>query len=238
MSDAITIKGISQGILLTLNEDAPWDEVLAGIEKLIDGQAAFFKGGQVVLDTGALCIAADDLRALMESLDTRNVKLAGVLGEDDTTCDAAAELDLPTQLDDIEPPPLPPRPEDQVASFDSEVYGTAGVLIKQTVRSGRTVRSSGHVIVIGDVNSGAEIVAIGDIIVWGKVRGTVHAGAQGDESAVVCALDLMPMQLRIASKITIPPQEKSRRRRNKVSPEMAYISDDGQIEAAPWSAKG
>ena len=113
--------------------------------------------------------------------------------------------------------------------FDSEEYGTAGVLIKRTIRSGRTVRSKGHVVVIGDVNSGAEIVAIGDVVVWGKLRGVVHAGAQGDENAVVCALDLAPTQLRIANLITIPPQEG----RTNAKPEMAHVSN-GQIEAIPW----
>jgi septum site-determining protein MinC len=76
-------------------------------------------------------------------------------------------------------------------------------LIKRTLRNGRTIHSDGHVIVLGDVNAGAMIIAAGDVIVWGKLRGTVHAGARGDESAVVCALYLAPTQLRIAGYITI-----------------------------------
>ena len=78
-------------------------------------------------------------------------------------------------------------------------------MIRRTLRSGRTVRSQGHVVVFGDVNPGAEIIAAGDVIVWGRLRGNVHAGANGDESAFVCALDMTPTQLRIAGYISISP---------------------------------
>ena len=101
-------------------------------------------------------------------------------------------------------------------------------MIRRTVRSGRTVRSQGHVVIFGDVNPGAEIIANGDVIVWGRLRGNVHAGANGDESAFVCALDMIPTQLRIAGYISISPQDK----RHKPKPEMALIRDDRIIVEA------
>jgi septum site-determining protein MinC len=67
--------------------------------------------------------------------------------------------------------------------------------------------------------------------VWGHLRGTVHAGAQGDESSVVCAMDLSPMQLRIGSlAATSPP------RKGKTQPEIASVRD-GRLVAEPWSPK-
>jgi septum site-determining protein MinC len=84
------------------------------------------------------------------------------------------------------------------------------------------------VIVIGDVNPGAEIVAEGDIVVWGRLRGMVHAGADGNDEAVVCALDLAPTQLRIADKIAIPPQE-----RGEAKPEIAVVRGN-QVVAESW----
>jgi septum site-determining protein MinC len=104
------------------------------------------------------------------------------------------------------------------------------VFIDHTLRSGRTVRTNGNVIVYGDVNPGAEIVAGGSIIIWGKLRGTVHAGANGDETAIVCALDLAPTQLRIAGYITVSPQDK----RRKPLPETAAVRQ-GRIVAEPWN---
>jgi septum site-determining protein MinC len=59
----------------------------------------------------------------------------------------------------------------------------------------------------------------------------VHAGAEGDHDAVVCALDLSPTQLRIAEQIAVTPQ-----RRGKSQPEMARLQN-GQVVAEPWHPK-
>ncbi len=79
------------------------------------------------------------------------------------------------------------------------------VLIRRTLRSGQKFHYNGNVVVLGDVNPGAEVVATGNVIVMGQMRGMVHAGADGDESALVMAFRLLPTQLRIANHITRPP---------------------------------
>ena len=105
-----------------------------------------------------------------------------------------------------------------------------GVLVRRTLRSGQVVQHPGHVIVIGDVNPGAEIIAGGDVVVWGKLRGIVHAGAIGDDEAVVCALSLAPLQLRIGNHIARTPEG---REGLTERPEMASVQD-GEIVAEPW----
>jgi len=82
------------------------------------------------------------------------------------------------------------------------------------------------------VNPGAEVIAEGDVIVWGKLRCVVHAGASGNENAIVGALVLAPTQLRIGGYIARAPDEK---RSNNWSAEIARVRD-GQIIVEPWSA--
>ena len=79
------------------------------------------------------------------------------------------------------------------------------ILIQRTLRSGQSIHYNGNVVVVGDVNPGAEITAAGNVIVIGSLRGVVHAGSGGDESAVIMAFCLQPTQLRIANYITRPP---------------------------------
>ena len=107
-----------------------------------------------------------------------------------------------------------------------------GLVVHRTLRSGQTLRHPGSIAVIGDVNPGAEIVAGGDIVVWGRLRGVVHAGAMGDEKAVVCALDLSPTQVRIANYLSRSPDDK----RKRAIPEVAHVRD-GKIVAESWEAK-
>lgn len=81
------------------------------------------------------------------------------------------------------------------------------ILIRRTLRSGQNFYFDGNVVILGDVNPGAEVVATGNVIIMGQMRGVVHAGAEGDESAMVMAFRLLPTQLRIANHITRPPDD-------------------------------
>jgi septum site-determining protein MinC len=218
----ISIKGIRHGLLITLNEGG-WKTLLTELARRLKTSPAFFKGGRVSLDVGALSLAEDDLRTVRELLIRHDVMLHAVVSTDDKTEAAAQALGLVIDLG------LERRPPSEPAVETAEPRLSEAVLWRRTLRSGQKIRHPGHVIVIGDVNPGAEIVAGGHILVWGRLRGTVHAGATGDEEALVCALDMSPTQLRIAGHITRSPEE---RRRNPV-PEVATVRD-GQIVAVPW----
>lgn len=96
------------------------------------------------------------------------------------------------------------------------------ILVQRNLRSGQTIRYNGNVVVLGDVNPGAEISAAGNVIVMGALRGVVHAGAGGDENAIVLAFKLQPTQLRISDHITRPPDNEAVETDH---PEMARIRD-------------
>ncbi len=94
-----------------------------------------------------------------------------------------------------------------------------------TLRGGQVLHHSGNIVVVGDVNPGAELIAMGDILVFGRLAGIAHAGAQGDDSARIYALDLAPTQLRIATFIAAEDETK---RRSTPVPEVA-LARDGRI---------
>jgi septum site-determining protein MinC len=94
-----------------------------------------------------------------------------------------------------------------------------------TLRGGQTLHHTGNIVVVGDVNPGAELIATGDIVVFGRLAGTAHAGAQGDETARIYAIDLTATQLRIATFIAA---EDGTERRGLAGPEAA-LARDGQI---------
>jgi len=107
------------------------------------------------------------------------------------------------------------------------------ILIRRTLRSGQKFYYNGNVVVMGDVNPGAEVVATGNIIVMGQMRGMVHAGADGDESAMVMAFRLQPTQLRIANHITRPPDGEAV---DSSVPEIARIKN-GVVTIESYPAK-
>ncbi len=177
------------------------------------------------MDIGARAASADELAQAADLLAGHEMQLASVISTNAETQVAAREIGLglvvpqPPRIDAREAPPSLPFVE--------------GILLRRTLRSGQVARHEGHVAIIGDVNAGAEVIAGGDIIVWGKVRGIIHAGAMGDDSAVVCALYLAPTQLRIGSHITRAPEGRAMRPR---APEKAYVHN-GAIIVEPWGIR-
>ena len=77
-----------------------------------------------------------------------------------------------------------------------------------TVRSGEYLDSPGDLLILGDVNPGAIVSAEENIIIWGRLLGIAHAGCKGNAQATISALQLRPVQLRIANKVARGPKEK------------------------------
>jgi Septum formation inhibitor len=64
----------------------------------------------------------------------------------------------------------------------------------------------------------------------GNLRGVVHAGANGDETAVVMALKLRPQQIRISNYIARSPDEPDvKAEESSNSPEIAYIEKNAIV---------
>ncbi len=221
MPVSVSVKGIHEGLLITLNE-GNWEDALPSLLEHLDSKPDFFFGAKAILQLGGYDLHAADLAALRSTLADRGMGLQTVLSESEVTNLAAKSLGIETSI---------PRREVRESPFTTELQGSEAIFLHQTLRSGNSIHFPGHVVVLGDVNPGAEIVAGGSIIVWGHLRGTAHAGAQGDESSVVCAMDLSPMQLRIAADVATSPP-----RRGKTQPEIAFLRD-GQLVAEPWNPK-
>lgn len=101
--------------------------------------------------------------------------------------------------------------------------------LRQTLRSGKTIRFNGNIVIIGDVHAGSEITAGGDIVVWGELRGIAHAGAQGNYKSEIRAMKIEALQLRIADYIARRPDRvyyhKDGAESYELSPEVARVAD-------------
>lgn len=95
--------------------------------------------------------------------------------------------------------------------------------LKMTLRSGVEIRHPGTVVVLGDVNPGSSIVANGDIMIWGRLRGTVHAGAKGNLQSIIMALQMEPMLIRIGDRVARGPENPP----EEFYPEVAYVTAKG-----------
>jgi len=215
----VQIKGLRDGLLVSLS-DAPWEELQAALLSQMDQQPSFFQGARLALDVGAQILHVNEMVELRDQLSDRNVVLWAVVSESPTTEQTAQLLGLATRISK-------PRPEE--ARFNSgDQNNETALFINKTLRSGTRVEFPGHVVVLGDVNPGAEIVAEGNVIIWGKLRGAVYAGSNGDENSKVCALDFAPMQLRVAEVAVNIKKEKQ-----ILGPVVAFIRNE-RVVVESW----
>jgi septum site-determining protein MinC len=229
IDDGIVIKGSRDGLLVSLPPGA-WHNALAIFEARLDSAPDFFKGARVGLIVGPRRLTEVDVRAARDLLARFDVTLWAIISDDEETRQVTSILGLDADLPKREARPRVAEPPIEPASPIEDP--DLGLVVHRTLRSGQSLRHPGSIAVIGDVNPGAEIIAGGDIVVWGRLRGVVHAGAMGDATAVVCALDLAPTQLRIAGHLSRSPEE----RRKQTIPEVASVRN-GQIVAEAWEAK-
>jgi septum site-determining protein MinC len=253
----ISIKGLRQGILIVFSGDAaPWLSQLFELEKKLEANTNFFKGGKMALDVKAIALDADDVQRAQGLLKRYEVELWAIVSENPITqtnvraaglLDTLAEPVVSKAVKQLDSGAVKPHEavvaaqEQPVVEAVSElspeplsdpfiVEGTDGLLVKKRVRSGQVLRHPGHIVVLGDVNPGAQLIAGGDVIVWGRLQGNVHAGALGDDAAVICALELSPTLLKIADAARMARPDK---RRKRTYPEMAALKDQ-QITLSEW----
>jgi septum site-determining protein MinC len=166
------------------------------VERALQQATLLARGGlpaAVKLATGDWRLDVRALRAIAEGLASHGVALVGLCSRDPRTRVAASALGLPCSA------PLP-----GIAPTAAESRLT---LHQGTLRAGDHLEVAGSVLVLGDVNPGARVSAGGDVLVWGRLRGTAHAGCAGDGRARIVALQLRPLQLRIATAVARGPEE-------------------------------
>jgi len=217
------IKGINDGLLVTLGE-GEWPILREHLLRNIEERSAFFQGARVALDVGNHTLKAAELGALRDKLGDYGISLTAVLSSSPTTEKTALMLGIATTIQSTKRVTPTAKPVEEPVP----VIGEMAVFVQKTMRSGARVQNTGTVVVLGDVNPGAEIIAGGNIIIWGRMRGTAQAGCDGNEKAIVCALEMAPMGIRIAgSSLEVKPTK------GKPVPEVASLVS-GVVIIQPW----
>jgi septum site-determining protein MinC len=202
----VKFSGTDYGLLLRLEWEAALPQLLVELEEHLQQSRSFFAGAQVFLEIGQRPLLQQDIEQLAMVLERYEVTLRGVI---------AAPVGQ-----DRRPPVLPPLPEPRTSLH----------VERRTLRSGEKIATEGHIIVLGDVNPGAEIIAGASIFVWGSLKGSAYAGVPDRTEAVIAALHLAPIQLRIAGYIARPPEARASA---AIGPELARV-DRNAIVVEAW----
>ncbi|MDQ6642975.1 MAG: septum site-determining protein MinC [Chloroflexota bacterium] len=227
MQDYIALKGTRNGLLLTLEPETPFIELLNALSDRLAEAPGFFRGASLALDTSRRRLRVNERTQLEDLLAHYHMSVTPL--EQVAAMQQKNGEQQSVSSNDTAPNTVPVSETNQAQRDPREIDDT--LFIRRTIRSGQAIHHTSSIVILGDVNPGAEVVAGGDIMVWGVLRGMVHAGYPDNESACVCSLQLAPVQLRIARLLSRPPEGAGA----QPNPETAAIKN-GRIVVETWAS--
>jgi len=219
MNNAVVIKGTTYGFSVYMDEQADFATITKEVAEKFKESAKFFGNAKMAISFSGKTLTDEQQRQLLDVIaENSQVHIVCVIDKN-----SEAEEEHRRSL------------EDHLNAMDS----SNGQFYKGNLRSGQVLETETSIIILGDVNQGATITSKGNIIVLGALLGNVYAGAGGNENAFVMALDLDPVQIRIADTIARAPDKVGkmpwkREKEKTKEPKIAFRSE-GNIFIEPVS---
>lgn len=205
MHNAVVIKSSKAGMTVILDPDLPFGELVEAIGKKFSESARFWGSVQMTLTLEGRILTAAEEFEIVDTI-TRNSQI-----------EVLCLLD--TDAERIE------RCEKALNDKLMELNSQTGQFYRGTLKRGDCLESEASIVIIGNVDHGARVTAKGNVIVLGELKGTVTAGVSGNPQAVVMALDMAPLQIRIGD---MSSRFNERNKRLGRGP-MIALAEDGAI---------
>ena len=208
MKNSVVIKSFPSGIVLHLDPDLPFDQLLADVGEKFRESSSFFKDAKMALSLKGRVLSDFEEQQILDAI-TQNseLRILCLTGEDDETNQTFVKAL-------------------RQADFTGESADGNGQFYRGTLRNGQVLETESSIVVLGDVYPGSAIISARDIIVLGGLFGEAYAGGNGSSAHYVVALEMSPEKLKVgdfkyhskdkASKWSIRP---------KVQPKIAYVKD-------------
>lgn len=186
----VVFKGTMDGIVVILDEKAPFNEVVDQFKDKLKASKAFFKGSKVGIRFKGRVLSndeQDELINLLRKQDIINVSFVHPFENEPIAYDERM-LWVKNEMETMN------------GSLTHFHYGI--------IRSGMKIEYPGNVIVFGDINPGGEIKAGGNVIVFGFVKGKIHAGLDANfKRPFIISRGMTPIQVGLQNVIAPCPKD-------------------------------
>ncbi len=210
MKNSVVIKGNKYGITVILDPEIPFENLKEAVAEKFRESTKFFGNARMAASfEGRKLTKEEEMEILNVISDNSDFRIICV-------------VDADKEKEEIFKKSLDARL--------NELSTQSGQFYKGTLRSGQVLEAENSIVILGDVNPGAKIISKGNVIVLGTLKGTIFAGASGNESAFVVALEMSPMQIRIGDVVARSNDPKSKKIKKEAK--IAFV-DEGYIYVEP-----
>lgn len=183
MSQVISLKGsvLSLSVLKVFSAD--FAEVKAVLTGKVAQAPAFFKALPIVIEPEVSPLAPMFLAQLVELLHQNGMMPIGVRTEEAALIEQAEYAGLAV-FKPVKPGAEKSASESKPQATPSQQPDQGAMLVETAVRSGQQIYAQGRDLIIkAPINPGAEVVADGHVHVYGKAKGKIFAGSNGNRQA-------------------------------------------------------
>ena len=175
MKNCITINTKKDSIVIKIDENAEQDEIMQELnQKLVELKKLYKEDDTPITVTGKVL---------------KNKEIDQIQGEINKNINVKVFFDSPRIL----------GLHGIKKTFNKDIATSETKFHKGALRSGQRIEFEGSLVILGDVNDGAEVIASENIVVIGALRGLAHAGAKGNNDAMIAASSIESQQIRISN---------------------------------------
>lgn len=209
MKNSVIIKSFPQGLVLHLDPELPFQELLKDVEEKFRESSSFFKDAKMALSIKGRVLSDEEEKQILGAIaGNSKLNILCIIGEDEDTNQHFVKALQQTGLGD-------------------DATGNEGQFYRGTLKNGQILETESSIVVLGDVYPGSAIISARDIIVLGGLFGEAYAGGNGNKGHYVVALEMSPQKLKIGD-FKYHAKEKTGKWsiKPKIQPKIAYIKDE------------
>ena len=202
MKNCVSINLKKDEILIKLNEDAEQTEIIESLKKKLTELKKLYKDEKTPITVTGKILKNKEIDEIQELI-KNNI-------------DVKISFDSPRIL----------GLHGIKRTYNKEIATSETKFHIGSLRSGQKIEYEGSLVILGDVNDGAEVIAGENIVILGILRGLAHAGAKGNNDAIIAASSIEAPQLRISN--IVREREKDELNIEEIKT-YAYLDEDGNM---------
>jgi septum site-determining protein MinC len=177
VKNTVVLKSFPNGISVLLDDTIPYEQLIGDIAAKFRDADKFLKDAEVVISLVGRSFSPSQEREILDTItENSHLKVLCLKGNDE---------EQKLKFDKL---------QENMSVQDKEGFGQ---FYRGSLKNGQSIETENSIIIIGDVESGCSVYSNKDIIVLGALWGKAYAGAGGNSSHFVAALNMMPESLRI-----------------------------------------
>lgn len=213
MKNSVIIKSFQNGIVLHLDPDLPFNDLIIDVEDKFRESSSFFKDAKMALSIKGRSLTQQEEKQILDAIAANSdLRIICLVGEDEATNQSFVKALQQTDFS------------------GGQGAGSEGQFYRGTLKNGQILETESSIVILGDVYPGSAIISARDIIVLGGLYGEAYAGGNGSREHYVAALEMSPERLKIGD-FKYRSKEKISKWsiRPKVQPKIAYVKDEKVI---------